>query len=197
MFTGLLDTSVLWPSVQRDFLLSLAIEGMYRPVWSSAILAELEYHEALKLQKRGASPTEAVQRAGRLIEHMRAEFVDAEVTGWESLEGSFDLPDPDDEHVASAAVIAGAGAIVTANLKDFPVAKLPGTLQVLPAHEFALNTVSLDPLRATRAVHAIAARSGRVGQTWSASDVLGILRSRYAMEGAVVLMLAAIEAADR
>lgn len=188
MFTALLDTSVLWPSLQRDFLLSLAIEGMYRPVWSSAILAELEEHESAKLQRRGTPQAEAERRSRRLLTHMRAGFTDAEVEGWERLEGTFGLPDPDDEHVAAAAVTAGAVAIVTANLKDFPASKLPDALEVLAPFEFALNTVSLDPRRALPAVQTIADRSGRIGAAWTVPDVLNRLQARYGMGEAVELL---------
>lgn len=80
MFTALLDASVLWPSTQRDFLLSLAVEKMYRPIWSGAILAELEFHEAAKLRRRGVPADEARSRAEHLGGQMRHAFDDAELT---------------------------------------------------------------------------------------------------------------------
>lgn len=120
MLTALLDTYVLWPSLQRDFLLSLAIEDVYRPLWSRAILDELEYEEARKLRDRGTGPATAEAGARHLIVQMGRAFHDAEAKGWEHLEGTFGLPDPDDEHVLAAAVTGGASVIVTHNTKDFP-----------------------------------------------------------------------------
>ena len=188
MFTATLDTSVLWPSLQRDLLLSLAIEGTYRPTWSSAILDELQFHEEAKLVKRGMPVAEAARRAATLIAAMRREFADAEVDGWQPLEGTFGLPDPDDEHVLAAAVIAGAGAIVTENLKDFPADRIPPGIQVLSAREFAKNTVALNPRFALAAVHEIASRSGRYGATLAVGEILETLRDRYGMIEAVDMM---------
>lgn len=188
MFTALLDTCVLWPSLQRDFLLSLAAEGMYRPVWSTEILAELQYEETDKLVRKGEDEDKAAVRASLLIEQMRSAFHDAEVHGWEGLEGTYGLPDPADEHVLAAAVVAGAGAIVTHNTKDFPRSRLPKGIDVAPPAEFAAHAVELEPLRAFDAVVAIAERSGRRGPAMTADDILDKLVERYSMIQAVRLI---------
>lgn len=109
MFAAILDTCVLWPSLQRDFILSMAAEGLYRPLWSEAILGELRRHEELKLLGRGVEAKDSQRRADYLIMKMRTNFDDALVTGWEPLEGSYGLRDPNDEHVVAAAVVGGCG----------------------------------------------------------------------------------------
>lgn len=191
MFTALLDTCVLWPSLQRDLLLSLAAEGLYRPIWSSALLEELEYHEAIKLERRhGVPPAAAAERAQNLIAQMRAAFDDAEVEGWDGLAGTYGLPDADDEHVVAAAVVGGAGAIITDNVRDFPAHRFPAGLEVLTPAAFAESTVALDPLRAVTAVTAIARRSGRKGPSRTVEEILGALVERYHMDAAVALIRA-------
>jgi hypothetical protein len=139
MFAALLDTSVLWPSLQRDFLLSLAVEGLHRPLWSTAILDELSHHEAQKLIGRGHDPVLADKRSQRLVDHMNEAFDDAIVMNWESLEGTFGLPDVDDEHVVAAALIGGADVIVTSNLKDFPPQQIAKPLTVISPAQFAAD----------------------------------------------------------
>jgi predicted nucleic acid-binding protein len=152
VFTALLDTSVLWPSLQRDFLLSMAIEGLYRPIWSRAILDELVRVEAGKRVRRGAEPEQARRAAERLIEQMQWAFDDACVTGWEPLEGTYGLPDPNDEHLVGAAVVGGAGVIVSHNVKDLPTRLLPNGLEVVSPAQFAADTVSISPDAARQAL---------------------------------------------
>lgn len=185
MFVALLDTSVLWPSLQRDFLLSLHIQGAYRAIWSEAILDELEYCEVAKLIKRGDSASRAQERAAGLIREMRTHFADSIITGWEPLEGTFGLPDANDEHVAAAASLGGAEVIVTLNLKDFPADRLPTSIDVLTPAAFARNTVDLSPLGALGALDEIVARSGRFGPVLTRESALEELEQRYAMHEAV------------
>lgn len=109
MFSAVLDTSVLWPSTQRDFLLSLAVENLYRPLWSSAILEELRYTNLRKQLMRSMPTAKAEAHSARLIEQMRSAFDDAEVSHWEPYEGTFGLPDFADEYVLAAALAGGAG----------------------------------------------------------------------------------------
>lgn len=181
MFTALLDTCVLWPSLQRDFLLSLAVEGVYRPIWSAAILDELAYEEEQKLVERGEEPVEAARRAHHLITEMKRAFDDAETKGWEGLEGSYGLPDPDDEHVVAAAVVGGAGAIITHNTKDFPPALIPRGIQVLSPKQFTADTVGHDPTRSLAAIQAIASRSGRSGPKLAVSEIMDTLKAQGAL----------------
>lgn len=187
MLTAVLDACVLWPSLQRDLLLSLAAERAFRPLWSSAILDELRYHEAEKLTRHGWERKDADAVAAHLIARMSLAFDDATVTGWEALEGSFGLPDPDDEHVV-AAVIGRAEVIITANLKDFPAARLPPGLHAISPAQFVHDTVRQDLAAASRAVMEICRRSGRHGPPLTPATLLEALESRYAMHDAVSVL---------
>lgn len=179
MFAAVLDTCVLWPSLQRDFLLSLAIGGVYRPLWSEAILDELHHHEQQKLIERGGETESAEVKADHLLDRMRAAFDDAIVTGWEALEGTFGLPDVDDEHVLAAAVVGGAGAVVTDNVKDFPTGRVPSSIQILTARDFAADAVDVNPASAVRALEQLSSRHRLTPHT--PAEILDLLVARYGM----------------
>jgi len=185
MFSAVLDTCVLWPSLQRDFLLSLAVEGIYRPLWSDQILEELQYVEARKLLKFGVAEGEAETRAARLVTNIRGAFDDSCVSGLENFAQTYGLPDPNDEHVVAAAQIGGAGAIVTSNLKDFPIELMPANIDVQSPAVFALNTVEVNPSASVNAIRNIAARSGTRGAAMTTDEVLDTLSDRYSMGDAI------------
>lgn len=187
MFAAVLDACVLWPSLQRDFLLSMAAERLYRPLWSHILLDEVEDNEAAKLVRRGVLPLDAEHRAAFLRGRMEQGFPDAIVTGFEPLEGSFGLPDPNDEHVVAAAVLGNAGAIVTHNVRDFPTARIPDGIDILSPARFAADMVALNPPLALRALQEISARSGRAGlPVRSVADLKSSLVAQYGLHEAMV-----------
>lgn len=77
MYRVVLDTCTLVPGLQRDFLLQLATEGAYTPLWGTGILAELDYTLAALDARRGISGSESRRR--RLMDQMRHAFPGAEV----------------------------------------------------------------------------------------------------------------------
>jgi hypothetical protein len=68
------------------------------------------------------------------------------VTGFEELIDGLVLPDPDDRHVLAAAIRAGAQAIVTFNLDDFPTDRLtPYNIDAKHPDDFVIDTSDLSP----------------------------------------------------
>ncbi|WP_417217672.1 PIN domain-containing protein [Arthrobacter sp.] len=193
MFTALLDSCVLWPSTQRDFLLSLAFEGAYRFIFSEAILLEVEVNEEIKRVERGDSQGTAKGKAKHLSAQMRSSFSDSIVTGWEGLEGTYGLPDPDDEHVLAAALVGGAGSIVTDNFRDFPDKLIPAGIQIVSPQEFAFKTAAMRPDLALAAVQAMSLRSGRNHPRLEALEILGALDKLYGLDETTAIIRRLIE----
>lgn len=138
-----LDACVLLPYQLSDLLLRLAEANLYLPVWSDAILGEVERN---LLGKFGQDPARVARRLGQ----MQSAFPAAAVTGYEALVGAM-TNDPKDRHVAAVAVRAGATVIVTANLKDFPAASLdPYGIVAVHPDEFLLDQLDLAPATTVR-----------------------------------------------
>ncbi|HEV8063735.1 MAG TPA: PIN domain-containing protein [Acidimicrobiales bacterium] len=130
-----LDACVLVPVSLADTLLRIAERELYRPLWSARIVAEavdavVEIHPEL--------PPEQVQRR---FADMDDTFEDARIDGWEDLEDTVTLPDPDDRHVVATAVHGRADAIVTANLRDYPP-EILGPLNIEVIHPTTSSSIS-------------------------------------------------------
>ena len=180
VYRDVLDTCALVPSLQRDFLLQLATEEAYAPLWGSGILFELDYVLASLHAKRGIS--HSVGRRQHLFDQLRRAFPGSEVHAPKDREYSYGLSDPDDGHVAHAAIIGKADAIVTDDRRaGFSTARalVEADIEIVYPHQFAANTVSAHPHAALRALQEMSNRRTDPPQT--PEQILELLVTRHKM----------------
>lgn len=138
IFAAVLDACVMVPVALCDTMLRLAEERMYRPIWSDRILAEAA--DAISR----IHPDIPVELIERRVAYMNETFPGARVEGFAQIESGLILPDPDDRHVVAAALRSRADAVVTANVRDFPVDVLDELeLEVIPPDAFLLSQLDM------------------------------------------------------
>lgn len=180
MFRAVLDTCVLVPGRQRDFLLQLATERAYAPLWSTGTLFELDYVLA-RLDEKRSRPDSAGYRQ-RLFANMVRAFPGATIEASKDRGYNYQLNDADDGHVAHAAIIGKADTIVTDDSRaGFLTAPdlLQAQIEILTAWQFAANTVAAHPNAGLRALHEMSARMTTPQR--SAVQILDELGQRYGM----------------
>ena len=119
-FVVVYDACVLHPAPLRDLLVRVGETDLVRVRWTERILDEC-FRSIVRPQPetdRAAFEKRLERTRGLMNDAIR----DVLVRDYEPLEFGLSLPDPDDVHVLAAAIRAGAQAIITFNLKDFPAA---------------------------------------------------------------------------
>jgi predicted nucleic acid-binding protein len=129
----------LYPAPLRDLLIQLATANLFRAKWTDQIHAE--WIDGL-LAKRRDLRREQLERTRDL---MNRAVSDALVSGHDYLIPTIELPDPNDRHVVAAAIRAHADAIVTVNLRDFPIAAIARyNLEVIHPDDFISFQADLE-----------------------------------------------------
>lgn len=124
----------------------LALTDLFKARWTDQIHEEW----ITALLRRNQYEKSVLERTRDLMD---ANVRDAKVTGYEILIAGLELPDPNDRHVLAAAIKAGADAIITTNLKDFPKETLSQyRIEVIHPDDFIYYQIDLDPAVACAAI---------------------------------------------
>ncbi len=146
IFGAFYDANVLYPSGLRNFLMHLALTGIFRAHWSAEV-----HDEWIRnlLKNRPDLTPDKLDRTRQLMEKALPE---AMVTGYEHLIDSIELPDRNDRHVVAAAIHCRASVIVTLNLGDFPAEALRRfSIEAQHPDDFILALLENSPDRVTDA----------------------------------------------
>lgn len=167
---AVLDACVLYPTVLREILVALAEAGAIEPVWSRRILDEW------RLAAARLGPEQA-RIAGVEAALLAERFPGAMAPDDGVRAAGLDLPDPADGHVVEAALAAGAGLIVTANLRDFPRRALAAVgLEARHPDELLLALWRAEPQTVEQVVEAVHARAEALGAGMTRREMLKRVR---------------------
>ncbi len=151
-----IDACVLYPNLVREVVLRIAGAGLFRPAWSPRVLAEWR----IAVVRDGGLAAESTINTA--VARMAAGFPGANVAPDPEVEQALELPDPADTHVLAGAIAAGAGVLLTFNMRDFPARRLAAHA-ITPRHPdgFLWELFSNEPEAAGQAIRETAAGAGR------------------------------------
>lgn len=134
------DANVLYPAELRNFLMHLALIGVFRPKWSADVHEEWIGN---LLENRPDLNRSQLERTRQLMDKAAP---DALVNGYQHLISGLVLPDERDRHVLAAAIHSEASIIVTCNLIDFPPQALQRfDIEAQHPDEFILQLFDVAP----------------------------------------------------
>jgi len=151
-------------------------------------LFELDYVLAELGARRGRS--DSPERRARLLAQMRLAFPGAEIAAPKNQVYDYGLVDPDDGHVAHAAILGKADAIVTDDSRAgfaASAALREAGVEVISPAVFAANSVAAHPEAGLRTLVAVAARMRQ--PALSPVEVLDQMRRRYGISEAAALLI--------
>ena len=139
-FIVVYDACVFYPAPLRDLLIRLAMTRRFRARWTTKI--HEEWTRNLLANRKDLTQ----QQLDQAVANINKAVEDCLINGYEHLIEGLKLPDPNDRHVLAAAIRAGAAAIVTMNLKDFPDEAL-NEFEIFAQHpdDFILDLADLEP----------------------------------------------------
>jgi predicted nucleic acid-binding protein len=177
---ALYDAHVLYPAELRNFLMHLALTGIFRAKWSRDI------HEEWISNLLMNRPDLTRQKLERTRQLMDRAALDALVVGYEKLIPKLTLPDENDRHVLAAAIRGKAQVIVTMNLKDFPAEVLEKYgMEAQHPDEFVLRLIDLAPYAVKEAAEthrqSLKNPSKSIGQYLASLEAQGLPQSVAAL----------------
>jgi len=180
VYSAVLDTVALVPGMQRDFLLQLAAEMAYAPLWSSGTIGELDDVLGRIDESRGIE--DRPEWRARLLATMQKAFPGAQIEAPREREYGYDIADPGDGHVVHAALMGKADALVTGDKEaKFEKSKVlaEANVEVISVADFAANTVAAHIDAGVRAVREMCGRLEHPPMT--ELELLDLLAERYGM----------------